>query len=50
LTPCKEAGLAFSKGDILHVVNKEDPNWWQVRRCIPDVAGAAPTRAAHSWD
>lgn len=32
LIPCKEAGLAFSKGDILHIVNKEDPNWWQVRR------------------
>ncbi|KAM3873155.1 MAGUK p55 subfamily member 6a [Diretmus argenteus] len=29
LIPCKEAGLAFSKGDVLHVVNKEDPNWWQ---------------------
>lgn len=32
LIPCKEAGLAFSKGDILHVVNKEDSNWWQVSR------------------
>lgn len=31
LIPCKEAGLAFSKGDILQVVNKEDSNWWQVR-------------------
>lgn len=30
LIPCKEAGLAFSKGDILQVVNKEDSNWWQV--------------------
>ncbi|KAI2655481.1 MAGUK p55 subfamily member 2 [Labeo rohita] len=30
LIPCKEAGLAFSKGDILHIVNKEDPNWWQI--------------------
>lgn len=34
LIPCKEAGLAFFKGDILHVVNKEDPNWWQVRRQV----------------
>ncbi|XP_023237890.1 MAGUK p55 subfamily member 7 isoform X1 [Centruroides vittatus] len=32
LIPCKEAGLAFSKGDILHIVNQEDPNWWQARR------------------
>lgn len=33
LIPCKEAGLAFSKGDILQVVNKEDSNWWQVSTC-----------------
>lgn len=37
LIPCKEAGLAFSKGDILQVVNKEDSNWWQVRRCTLSV-------------
>lgn len=34
LIPCKEAGLAFSKGDILQVVNKEDSNWWQVSRFL----------------
>lgn len=34
LIPCKEAGLAFSKGDILQVVNKEDSNWWQVSRRV----------------
>lgn len=31
LIPCKEAGLKFSKGEILQIVNREDPNWWQVR-------------------
>lgn len=30
LIPCKEAGLKFSKGEILQIVNREDPNWWQV--------------------
>lgn len=30
LIPCRELGLAFRRGDILHVVNQEDPNWWQV--------------------
>ena len=30
--PCKEAGLAFSKGDILHIVSQDDPYWWQARR------------------
>ncbi|XP_078395043.1 protein PALS2-like isoform X2 [Cetorhinus maximus] len=29
LIPCKEAGLKFSRGDILQVVNREDLNWWQ---------------------
>ena len=26
--PCKEAGLAFSKGDILHIVSQDDPYWY----------------------
>lgn len=30
LIPCKEAGLQFSSGDILQIVNQEDVNWWQV--------------------
>lgn len=32
LIPCREAGMAFKKGDILQIVNREDPNWWQVSR------------------
>jgi len=31
LCPCPEAGLAFQYGDILAVVNQDDPNWWQAR-------------------
>ncbi|XP_056300020.1 MAGUK p55 subfamily member 6a [Pseudoliparis swirei] len=44
LTPCKEAGLAFSKGDILHVVNKEDPNWWQARKVVGGATGLIPSQ------
>ncbi|XP_066263292.1 protein PALS2-like isoform X3 [Branchiostoma lanceolatum] len=29
LIPCKEAGLAFQKGDVLQIVNQDDTNWWQ---------------------
>ncbi|XP_072927723.1 MAGUK p55 subfamily member 2b isoform X5 [Hemitrygon akajei] len=29
LIPCKEAGLKFTYGDILQIVNQEDLNWWQ---------------------
>ncbi|EMP24604.1 MAGUK p55 subfamily member 6 [Chelonia mydas] len=31
LIPCKEAGLKFSKGEILQIVNREDSNWWQIK-------------------
>ncbi|CAB1446382.1 unnamed protein product [Pleuronectes platessa] len=44
LIPCKEAGLAFSKGDILHVVNKEDPNWWQARKVFGEATGLIPSQ------
>ncbi|XP_061572666.1 MAGUK p55 subfamily member 6a [Cololabis saira] len=44
LIPCKDAGLAFSKGDILHVVNKEDPNWWQARKVVGGGAGLIPSQ------
>ena len=30
--PCKEAGLEFHKGDILHIVDMEDRNWWQAKK------------------
>ncbi|XP_063693594.1 uncharacterized protein LOC134825335 isoform X2 [Bolinopsis microptera] len=31
LIPCKEAGLKFNEGDILQIVNQDDPNWWQAK-------------------
>ncbi|XP_019876677.1 MAGUK p55 subfamily member 7 isoform X4 [Aethina tumida] len=30
--PCKEAGLDFKKGDVLHIVSQDDAYWWQARR------------------
>ncbi|KAJ8969506.1 hypothetical protein NQ314_001733 [Rhamnusium bicolor] len=30
--PCKEAGLDFHKGDVLHIVSQDDAYWWQARR------------------
>lgn len=28
--PSRDAALAFKEGDILQVLNMDDPNWWQV--------------------
>uniref|UniRef100_A0A8B9KH33 Membrane protein, palmitoylated 6a (MAGUK p55 subfamily member 6) n=2 Tax=Astyanax mexicanus TaxID=7994 RepID=A0A8B9KH33_ASTMX len=44
LIPCKEAGLAFSKGEILHIVNREDPNWWQACGVVGGKTGLIPSQ------
>ncbi|XP_058451007.1 MAGUK p55 subfamily member 7 isoform X3 [Malaya genurostris] len=45
--PCKEAGLGFVRGDILHIVSQDDSYWWQARReCEKSTrAGLIPSRA-----
>lgn len=30
--PCRELGISFQKGDVLHVISRDDPNWWQSYR------------------
>ena len=30
MLPCPELGLAFKRGDILHILNQQDSDWWQV--------------------
>lgn len=46
LIPCKEVGIAFSTGDVLHVVNMDDANWWQGRKdgYSHDKAGLIPSK------
>jgi len=29
--PCREAALAFRRGDILEIVSQDDAVWWQAR-------------------
>lgn len=45
--PCKEAGLAFDRGDILHIVSQDDTYWWQARKETERTAraGLIPSRA-----
>ncbi|KAL1006742.1 hypothetical protein UPYG_G00076240 [Umbra pygmaea] len=30
--PCKEAGLAFKRGDILQIMSQDDATWWQAKQ------------------
>ncbi|XP_018366975.1 PREDICTED: uncharacterized protein LOC108763647 isoform X2 [Trachymyrmex cornetzi] len=46
--PCRELGVSFQKGDVLHVISQEDPNWWQAYREGEEdqtLAGLIPSRA-----
>lgn len=43
--PCKLAGLAFTRGDVLQVVCQEDEVWWQARhQGSNSQAGLIPSR------
>merc|ERR1719334_1861770 len=46
--PCHELGISFQRGDILHVISKEDPHWWQAYRdgeWTQTLAGLIPSLA-----
>ncbi|KAI4882499.1 hypothetical protein NFI96_018895 [Prochilodus magdalenae] len=51
LIPCKEAGLKFQTGDIIQIINKRDPNWWQgrVANSAKDYAGLIPSPELQEW-
>ena len=46
--PCRELGMSFMKGDILHVISMEDNSWWQAFREGEEeqqtLAGLIPSR------
>uniref|UniRef100_A0A665XA83 55 kDa erythrocyte membrane protein n=1 Tax=Echeneis naucrates TaxID=173247 RepID=A0A665XA83_ECHNA len=51
IIPCKEAGLKFQTGDIIQIINKQDPNWWQgsVESSAADFAGLIPSPELQEW-
>ncbi|KAG7516242.1 55 kDa erythrocyte membrane protein [Solea senegalensis] len=51
LIPCKEAGLKFQTGDIIKIINKQDPNWWQGRleSNATHFAGLIPSPELQEW-
>ncbi|XP_033831613.2 MAGUK p55 subfamily member 6b isoform X1 [Periophthalmus magnuspinnatus] len=44
LIPCREAGMAFHRGDVLQIVNREDPNWWQACHVVGGATGLIPSQ------
>jgi len=48
--PCRELGISFHKGDILHVINQDDTQWWQAYREGEEnaLAGLIPSPSFHS--
>ncbi|XP_061549831.1 MAGUK p55 subfamily member 7-like [Phycodurus eques] len=44
--PCKDAAIAFKRGDILQIVTMEDDTWWQACRagCRNTRAGLVPSQ------
>ncbi|KAK7590237.1 hypothetical protein V9T40_001850 [Parthenolecanium corni] len=36
LLPCQELGLEFKTGDILQIVDQQDPIWWQAKKVGED--------------
>ena len=51
LIPCQQAGLAFSCGEVLQVVSKADPYWWQAKKEGEDdtFAGLIPSPELQEW-
>jgi len=45
-------GLSFNFGDILHVTNASDDEWWQARKLIPESSdeglGIIPSKKRYS--
>uniref|UniRef100_A0A3B4ZIJ4 MAGUK p55 subfamily member 4-like n=1 Tax=Stegastes partitus TaxID=144197 RepID=A0A3B4ZIJ4_9TELE len=46
--PCPDAGMPFSRGDLLEVVDQTDGQWWQARKlpCAASCAGLIPSANA----
>lgn len=47
--PCKDAAVAFKRGDVLQIVSMEDDTWWQACHLGDSNtrAGLIPSRQLH---
>ncbi|XP_028847729.1 MAGUK p55 subfamily member 4 [Denticeps clupeoides] len=46
--PCPAAGMAYSKGDLLEIVDQTDACWWQARK-LPSAGPCAGLVPSNSW-
>ncbi|XP_048477537.1 peripheral plasma membrane protein CASK isoform X2 [Plutella xylostella] len=50
LIPCAQAGIAFTTGEILQIISKDDSHWWQARKdCAGGSAGLIPSPELQEW-
>ncbi|XP_064614750.1 peripheral plasma membrane protein CASK-like isoform X3 [Liolophura sinensis] len=52
LIPCAQAGVPFKVGEILQIISKDDPNWWQARKwglTNSAPAGLVPSPELQEW-
>ncbi|XP_022130180.1 peripheral plasma membrane protein CASK isoform X3 [Pieris rapae] len=50
LIPCAQAGIAFTTGDILQIISKDDSHWWQARKdASGGSAGLIPSPELQEW-
>lgn len=51
LIPCQQAGLSFTCGEIIQIVSKSDPYWWQAIKEGDNegFAGLAPSPELQEW-
>ncbi|XP_069357591.1 peripheral plasma membrane protein CASK isoform X2 [Maniola hyperantus] len=50
LIPCAQAGIAFTTGDILQIISKDDAHWWQARKdASGGSAGLIPSPELQEW-
>ncbi|KAG8190130.1 hypothetical protein JTE90_026698 [Oedothorax gibbosus] len=43
LNPKPESGLAYRRGDVLHIVSRQDPDWWQAHLDCDSRIGIIPS-------
>ncbi|XP_064615680.1 peripheral plasma membrane protein CASK-like [Liolophura sinensis] len=52
LIPCAQAGIPFKVGEVIQIISKDDPNWWQAKKwglSHSGPAGLIPSPELQEW-